>query len=124
MLTGRRLFEGSTVTNTLAAVLTTEPDWDVVPVETRSLLRVSLERDPKRRLRDIGDAWRFLEEPIARPQSSRRLIAITVAAFSVLSAVAVWGWRRAAPEAATDRPLMRLDVDLGEVSLGGSLARM
>src|SRR5215831_16865245 len=118
MLAGHRLFEGSTVTDTLAAVLTKEPDWDAVPALTRSLLRACLERDPKRRLRDIGDAWGFLEEPIAQPRSNRKITAITSAAFLVLSAVAVWGWWRPAAAPAPDRHVIRLDVDLGDVSLG------
>ncbi len=60
MLTGRRLFAGETVSDTLAAVLTTPIDFDAVPRETppnvRWVLRRCLERDPKQRLRDIGDA--------------------------------------------------------------------
>jgi eukaryotic-like serine/threonine-protein kinase len=60
MLTGRRLFQGETVTDTLAAVLKTEPEWGLLPAETparvQELLRRCLERDPKQRLRDVGDA--------------------------------------------------------------------
>src|SRR5215813_5079748 len=63
MLTGQRLFQGETVSDTLAAVLKEEPAWDSVPAKAQSLLRSCLERDPRRRLRDIGDAWRLLEEP-------------------------------------------------------------
>jgi serine/threonine protein kinase len=59
-LTGRRAFEGETVTETLASVLRGEPDWDALPAATpgitRSLLRQCLQRDPARRLRDIADA--------------------------------------------------------------------
>src|SRR5687767_5239300 len=44
MLTGQRLFDGSTVSDTLAAVFTKEPDWRSVPSETRRLLRSCLER--------------------------------------------------------------------------------
>jgi serine/threonine-protein kinase len=60
MLTGRRLFQGETVSDTLAAVLKTEPEWGLLPAETpqriRELLRRCLARDPRERLRDIGDA--------------------------------------------------------------------
>jgi Tol biopolymer transport system component len=60
MLSGRRLFEGETVSDTLAAVLKTDPDWTALPNTTpphvRRLLRRCLERDPRRRLRDIGEA--------------------------------------------------------------------
>jgi serine/threonine-protein kinase len=67
MLTGRRLFSGETVSDTLAAILTHEPDWESLPGATptsvRQLLRRCLERDPKRRLRDIGDARFELDDP-------------------------------------------------------------
>src|ERR1700684_1695482 len=55
MVTGKRLFEGETVSDTLAAVLKEEPDLALAPERTRRLLRRCLEKDPKRRLRDIGD---------------------------------------------------------------------
>src|SRR6202162_559984 len=52
MLTGRLLFQRETMSDTLAAVLKEEPDWNRIPVQVRSLLQYCLERDPKRRLRD------------------------------------------------------------------------
>src|SRR5205085_1514887 len=59
MLTGSRLFLGETVSDTLAAVLTREPDWSLLPPGTprgaRRALQRCLERDPRKRLRDIGD---------------------------------------------------------------------
>jgi Tol biopolymer transport system component len=65
-LTGRRLFEGETVTDTLAAVLRAEIDWGLLPAETptslRNLLRRCLERDPRNRLHDIADARIVLDE--------------------------------------------------------------
>jgi hypothetical protein len=64
MLTGQQVFKGETVSDTLAAVLKTDPDWARLPADTpapvRVLLRRCLERDRKKRLRDIGDA--FVEE--------------------------------------------------------------
>ena len=75
MLTGKRLFDGETVTDVLAAVLKTEPDWGALPSTTPPavvhLLRRCLERDPKRRLRDIGDARLELGEA-SRPERSAR----------------------------------------------------
>jgi serine/threonine-protein kinase len=60
MLTGRPLFAGETISDTLAAVLKQEPDWQalpsVTPPGTRSLLRRCLKKDPVDRLHDIGDA--------------------------------------------------------------------
>src|SRR6266576_5162346 len=62
IVTGRRLFEGEDVTETLALVIKGEPKWDGIPTNVQRLLKSCLEKDPKRRLRDIGDAWRWLEE--------------------------------------------------------------
>ena len=62
MLTGRRLFNEETVSDTLAAVLKETPDLEGVPAKARPLLRRCLEKDPARRLRDIGDAMALLED--------------------------------------------------------------
>ena len=60
MLTGHRAFPGEDVTDTLAFVITQEPDWTALPGSTppsvRTLLRRCLEKDRKRRLADAGDA--------------------------------------------------------------------
>jgi len=60
MLTGQKLFQGETVSDVLAAVLTRETSWAALPAATpphvRRLLARCLERDPKLRLRDIGEA--------------------------------------------------------------------
>ncbi|HVE66738.1 MAG TPA: serine/threonine-protein kinase, partial [Thermoanaerobaculia bacterium] len=68
MLTGRRLFAGETVSDTLASVLKTDPDWSLLPAETpaivRRLLARCLERDPKQRLHDAGDARLEIEEAL------------------------------------------------------------
>ena len=67
MLAGQPLFAGETVSDVLAAVLTREPDWRALPAATpasvRRLLERCLERDPKRRLRDIGEARLALSAP-------------------------------------------------------------
>jgi len=65
MLTGRQLFAGETVTDILASVLKSEPDWHAlpagVPPQVRRLLRRCLARDPRHRLRAAGDALLELE---------------------------------------------------------------
>src|SRR5215471_13818000 len=64
MLAGRRAFEGEEVSDTLASVLRGEPDWSSLPTETRhltSVLQRCLEKDVKRRLRDIADVELLLE---------------------------------------------------------------
>ena len=69
MLTGRALFAGETVSDVLAGVLAREIDWSALPASTpphvRRLLARCLERDPRQRLRDIGDARYELSEPSA-----------------------------------------------------------
>jgi Tol biopolymer transport system component/tRNA A-37 threonylcarbamoyl transferase component Bud32 len=78
MLTGRRLFLGETVSDTLAAVLTREVDLTLLPARTPSsvawVLRHCLVRDPKKRLRDAGDVSIALDaEPlIAEPRRAPR----------------------------------------------------
>ena len=60
MLAGRRAFEGSTMSEVLANVLKTVPDWQRLPADTpepiRRLLRRALQKDPKLRARDMRDA--------------------------------------------------------------------
>jgi serine/threonine-protein kinase len=69
LLTGRRLFEGETVSHTLADVLRADLDLGALPNDTppalRQLLRRCLERDPQRRLRDIGEARILLDDVAA-----------------------------------------------------------
>src|SRR5438128_4705551 len=72
MLAGKQAFEGDTASDALAAVLRGEPDWKALPAETpakiRRLLARCFEKDPRRRLRDIGDARLEIEEAIAMPE--------------------------------------------------------
>ena len=70
MLTGRVAFKGDTVSDTIGAILRDEPEWDALPPATpahvRLLLQRCLDKDPKRRLRDIGDARIELDQPGSR----------------------------------------------------------
>jgi serine/threonine-protein kinase len=74
MLTVERLFRGDTVSELLAAVLRDEPDFDRlppgVPLAVRRLVGRCLTRNPKERLRDIGEARIALEKPAADDDSS------------------------------------------------------
>jgi Tol biopolymer transport system component len=65
MTTGRRTFEGETISDTIAAVLTREPDLDAVPPAVRRLVRLCLAKDPRARLRHIGDALAMVDDPQA-----------------------------------------------------------
>jgi Tol biopolymer transport system component len=61
LLTGERMFKGDDAADTLAHVLTQSPDLTRVPAKLHKLLGRCLEKDPKRRLRDIGDARDLVE---------------------------------------------------------------
>ena len=70
MLAGERLFRGETVPHVLARVLDRELDLSTLPASTpapvRRLLRRCLERDPRRRMRDAGEALSDLEAALGR----------------------------------------------------------
>lgn len=69
MLTGKQLFVGETASDTLAGILKSEPEWDQLPsglpFQVERVLRRCLEKDPRQRLRDIGEARVRLEDPMA-----------------------------------------------------------
>ena len=69
MLSGRRLFTGETTSDTLAAVIRAEPEWNALPANIppaiRSLLRRCLNKDPRQRLQAIGEARVAIEEAIS-----------------------------------------------------------
>jgi Tol biopolymer transport system component len=104
LLTGERLFKGDDVSETLARVLTHEPDLSHAPAQARKLLRRCLEKDPKNRLRDIGDASGLIEEPSAAlagnaPRSVSLPWAVAGALVLALAA-AIWAPWRARPAGA------------------------
>jgi Tol biopolymer transport system component len=136
MLTGKRAFQADSVTETLAAVLQKEPDWSrlpsAMPVHVRVLLHRCLQKDPKQRLRDIGDARISLDEVLsgaaeatpgiaaAKPAWRRilpwALFGATAAALAVLAFVHLRGNPTPAPEA------IRFEVALPEKSSFGEAA--
>jgi Tol biopolymer transport system component len=121
-LTGRKAFEGETVSDVMASVLMREPDWSALPAGTpsrmRSLLRRCLQKDPARRLHDVADARLELEDsaeepPAAAPRSEavaplRRgrwpAFAATAAVSAILASLAVWLWRAPRGSAAAEAP--------------------
>ena len=116
MLTGRKLYPGDTVTEILAGVIAKEPDLDglpPMPPRLDDLLRRCLRRDPRSRLRDIGDARVALEEirsgagelgggsatAPSRVTRGRRLVAVGGAlVLAALAAGAAWLLKPAPPE--------------------------
>ena len=133
MLTGRQTYSGETAAETLAFVMTRDPALDRVPPETpaaiRRLLRRCLDRDPRRRLRDIGEARIAIEEvlsgapaepavpggPSSSPLPSRPLvwmaIAGVLAVLLLASLAALMGHFRETPPKAS---AVRFQVSLPE----------
>jgi len=120
MLTGRRVFAGETVSDTLAKILAHEPDLAALPGGTppriRELLRRCLVKDARLRLRDIGDARIVLDEVLAARSptgrllvretaeagaASRRapLVGLAIAAVALL-ALGAWLWNTLGPRGA------------------------
>jgi serine/threonine protein kinase/Tol biopolymer transport system component len=98
MLTGRRAFEGESVSDTLASVLRSDPDWSLVPAavpsHVRSLMARCLDRDASRRLRDIGEA-RLALSGASSPSvtTAQTLSSVTLPAMSVdRTARRPWSW--------------------------------
>ena len=91
LLTGRRPFQGSTFSETLASILKEEPEWERVPAAAQRLLRKCLVKDPARRLRDIGDAMELVEGSQAR-DPRHRYLSWSLAGMGALVAVAAVGW--------------------------------
>ncbi len=119
-LTGKRAFEGETVTETLAAVLTKELDLGKAPAGVRLLLRRCLEKDPKKRLRYIGEAAAWIDITPESLPARRRWLPWSVAAVCLIGALA-FGFlyfRRIPVEA----PVMRLDIHTPPTAEPASLA--
>ncbi len=98
MLSGRPAFSGDTITDIIAAVVTRDPDWTAIPASTppaiRDLLVRCLDKDPKRRLRDIGDARFVLEGD--RPPSASSMVGIAPPPPVVAATPPrPWGWMAA-----------------------------
>jgi serine/threonine protein kinase len=96
MLSGRKLFEGETVSHVLASVLKDQVDLDALPSETpprlHELIARCLKKQPKQRLQAIGDARIVLEDYLADPEGS-----IAVMTESVRVTPAAPRWRRLLP---------------------------
>jgi Tol biopolymer transport system component len=118
LLTGERPFRGDDIGETLAAVIKQEPDLGCVPASARRLVASCLEKDPKRRLRDIGDAWRLLSttELVPTPRPQAKLLWIVAAIALIVVAAGGWLLHRPAP---VDTRVLRFDI---EPPVGGKFA--
>ena len=130
MITGRRPFHGETLSDTIASVLTGDPDVSAIPADTphavRTLIERCLQRDPKGRLRDIGEARIVLSAPVETAPASASgpalsgswwpgragLLGATLVAIAIVFAAARPLWFRAPPTA--DRRILTVGIDAGE----------
>jgi serine/threonine-protein kinase len=130
MLKGRRPFDGEDLASTIAAILSREPRLEGIPLPARRLLARCLEKDPRKRLRDVGEAPFILADAatpstLAAPVAARARGVLWITGLLLLLggmlAVAVWSpWRPSAPRALD---MMRFTVDLGvDDGLGPTLA--
>jgi hypothetical protein len=115
MLTGRRAFEGEDVTDTIAAVVTKEPDWSrlpgSIPQGVERLLRRCLDKQVAKRLPHIGVARLDLSDPstgetvvpFTPARAPRRALGLIAAALAgaAVTALAAWLYR---PTPSTDWP--------------------
>jgi serine/threonine protein kinase len=108
LILGKRLFQGEDVSHTMAAVIMQEPNLDDVPVQVRKLLRKCLEKDPKKRLRDISGVELLLESGTESPVQAASLPhkqsklpwilgAMAVLAMAAAGTVAFFHFREEAP---------------------------
>jgi Tol biopolymer transport system component len=126
-LTGARAFHGETVSDTLAHILKGEPDWSRLPQDTpvriRTLLRHCLEKNPKERLRDIGDARIEISEAIGQPSAPEAVLIrrpgrawilggiICVLAVGAIATFVMWHIKRA-PSPTVGRLTLKLNTGL------------
>jgi Tol biopolymer transport system component len=114
MLTGKPLFAADSIADTFAAIVSKTPDWSQLPHDIRPLVQAALEKDPRRRLRDIGDAFRLVGSATATAQSQpprRSGVLAAMGAVALLAlAVAIAGWLRQTPTPTA--PELRLQITL------------
>jgi eukaryotic-like serine/threonine-protein kinase len=131
-LSGKRPFTGETMADVLAQIIELEPDWNALPNETPARIRIllwrCLQKDPRRRLRDIGEA-RFeigetssdpsgtvpaLGPTVEEPGITRTRLVASVLAAVVLSGLAVGlaVWKLESSPATQPEPIRRYSINL------------
>ena len=134
MLTGRPAFGRATSSDTIAAILEHQPDWDALPRTTpssiRRLIARCLEKEPRRRLRDIGDAKLDIADALESEQEAHAELAdvhsvdtlrqpvawvlLAIAVLAIGASVLLWLW----PKAAGPVVHLALPIPVGEQLTG------
>ncbi len=131
MLVGSQLFTGDTISDTLASILKTEPDWTSLPTDTplalHRLLRRCLDPDPTTRLRDIGEARIALDGirtgdendpvPTSLPKPRRSAVLYTGIAAGIVAIAAVAsfvGWSLRPGD--TEPPLRKFEIPVEDIN--------
>jgi Tol biopolymer transport system component len=113
MIAGKRPFEGETVSDVVAKVIASDPNFEILPDPPRSIVEKCLRKDPRRRWRDIGDVAMALDEsppaalPPRAPQYSRLpfVAAAIFCAIAIIVSIALWRATRA-----VEQPAQRFDL--------------
>jgi Tol biopolymer transport system component len=124
MVTGRRMFAGDDVAVTLAAVVMKEPDLDAVPQRLRRLVARCVAKDPRARLRHVGDAWELLDDPASQaesPTAVSRPLAVIAAIAVAAAALGVFAGRASVSSPGADTAPATLHVSVA-VEAGQRLA--
>jgi Tol biopolymer transport system component len=134
LLTGRTVFAGESVTETLASVMKDDPVIPDAPPAVQHLLRRCLQRDPRRRLRDIGEARIVLEDPsaadrerasqapAAQPRVLRRSWVSVAAVVLTGIAAGAGGWALRPTPAADAVPLRKFMLPVEGLQAGPTRA--
>jgi serine/threonine-protein kinase len=129
MLAGKQCFTGETVSDTLAAVLKTEPDYEALPKDTPgaivTLLKRCLDKNPRQRLQDIGEARITIDQVIrgevadtvaevAAPAKSRTFERIGAAILAVILAAGAFFVAKTMQPGAPDAPLKKFRIPVSK----------
>lgn len=110
MVTGQKLFERSTLSDTLAAVIKEEPDLNLAPTRIRRLLGKCLQKDAKKRVRDLSSLEFLIEEP-APPLKRRELVVwVRAGAAVAVLALVLAAWALHSPQRPSHQVFIPMEV--------------
>jgi len=142
MLTGKKAFAGEDVSDVLAAIIRSEPEWSALPQDLDprldTLLRRCLQKDRKLRRRDIGDVRVEIQEILANPTSpsvpvatghlthGRWLGVAGLVVGALITGITVWSMTRRGPPAPESITRFTLTLPPGDsfTSIGGHLVAL